>query len=260
MTSAHLDDDAVSALLDGEATSEEAAHARRCDDCGERLGRFREAAARIGDVEPIDEVARERAVAAALEARVAPLRAGRWQQRPWLLGAAAVLLLALVVVPLLGDTGSDGDASLAGGDEVARDDATGAADESSGPETGSGAAESTLSLRAPGPVAVGHLGGVDGATLPALVRAALLGSGPSPTTAGDGAAPPEPGAPCEEAVRSRQPRLGDLRLTGTAEVGGRPGTVVVYDVIGSDPAELRAEIVTGADCETLLTSTFPAAE
>lgn len=266
MTSAHLDDDAVSALLDGEATSEEAAHAVVCDACSERMARFRDAAAQIGDPGPVDEVARERAIAAALGAQVVPLRSRRRELPPWLVGAAALIVLALVLVPLLGDTDHDQEDRLAGGDAAARDEES--ALDASAPEVltaptpaGSEAADTTLGMRATEPVAGGHLGEVDDSNVDERVRAALLG--PSPTTAGADAtattAAANPDGPCEEALRSGDAELGNLRMTGTAEVEGRRATIVVYDVSGSDPPALRAYIVAGEGCDVLLASTFPAA-
>lgn len=261
MTSAHLDDDTVSALLDGEATAEEAAHAEGCDACGARLARFRDAAARIGDPGPVDEVARERAVAAALGARVVPLGTRRRGLPPWLVGAAALIVLALVLVPLLGDTGEDEADSLATGDVAARDEGSAgddAAQQESAAAPEAGAAGTTLGMRANEPVAGGHLGEVDGSNIAGRVRAALLG--PSPSAAGGGEASTTTGAaPCEEALRALDAGLGNLRLTGTAEVAGRRATVVVYDADGSDPPALRAYVVAGDGCDVLLVSTFPAA-
>lgn len=257
MTSAHLDDDAVSALLDGEATAEEAAHAEVCEECGQRLAGFRSAAARIGDAAPVDQVARERVIAAALEAQVLPLRPRRQGLPPWLVGAAAVILLALVVVPLFGDTGGDQDDRVASGDAAVQDERS--AEDGAAPEApaaapaGGAAADTALGSRAPEPVAVGHLGEVDGTNVAERVRAAL----PPPST------PPAAGGaagPCDEALRAGDTGLGNLRMTGTAEVDGRGATIVVYDVGGSDPPALRAYVVAGEGCDVLLASTFPASE
>lgn len=258
MTSAHLDDDAVSALLDGEATAEEAAHAERCDACGARLARFRNAAARIGDPGPVDEVARERAVAAALDARIVPLGSRRRGLPAWLVGAAALIVLALVLVPLLGDTGDDEEGRVASGDAATQDEGSAgddAAQQESAAAPEAGAAGTTLGMRATEPVAGGYLGEVGESNIAGRVRATLLG--PSPSAAG-GPEASTVAAPCVEALRGLDTGLGNLRLTGTAEVDGRRATVVVYDLSGSDPPALRAYVVTGAGCDVLLVSTFPA--
>ncbi|MEW6474759.1 MAG: hypothetical protein AB1679_21115 [Actinomycetota bacterium] len=117
----HLDDEILSALLDGDAgDNEAAAHLGACDRCAGRQGEL--AAARVAlagaPVEPVDELTRRRLVAAALqaaeeertsEAAAVPTRArSRWASRhPALIGSAAAVILALLVgVPFV--VGNDG--------------------------------------------------------------------------------------------------------------------------------------------------------
>jgi len=114
----HLDDEILSALLDGDAgdggDSDVAAHLRACDRCS---GRQRElAAARAAlagaPVEPVDELTRRRLMANALAAAPAVGRS-RWASRhPALIGSAAAVVLAVLVgIPfVVGDDGKSGDA------------------------------------------------------------------------------------------------------------------------------------------------------
>ncbi|MDQ1395742.1 MAG: hypothetical protein QOG64_1001, partial [Acidimicrobiaceae bacterium] len=111
MNNAHLDDEALSAVLDGVADAGEAEHVASCLDCQGRLGSFRAVAAAVA--EPVPQRApraREQAIAAALEAG-GSLRASRRQRVPlWLVGVAAALLAVGVAVPLLGGHGLTGTA------------------------------------------------------------------------------------------------------------------------------------------------------
>ena len=86
MTTDHLDDDALSALLDGEATPEEAAHAGECEACTVRAAELRAAARAIAHaVAPVDPARRDAAIAAALGARVVSLDARRRRPPAWAL-------------------------------------------------------------------------------------------------------------------------------------------------------------------------------
>jgi hypothetical protein len=107
----HLDDETLSALLDGDAAEAGGrAHLTACDRCSARqaeLGAARGALA-AAPVEPLDELARRRLVAAAVRAADgAGAAAGadrtRWAQRHRAVigSAAAVLLAVLVSVPFV---------------------------------------------------------------------------------------------------------------------------------------------------------------
>ncbi len=131
-TPAHLDDEVLSALLDGdiaaggaEGDSDAAAHLRACDRCTGRQAELAAARAALAtaQVEPIDELTRRRLVAAALQATgeapavdaAVPLRRARWGSRhPALVGSAAAVVLAVLVgVPfVIGNDGSDNDTTL----------------------------------------------------------------------------------------------------------------------------------------------------
>jgi len=123
-TSDHLEDEILSALLDGDADGEPdaAAHLRACDRCSGRQAELAGARAALAaaPVEPLDELTRRRLVAAALAAAepaseagvraVAPIGRSRWAGRhPALIGSAAAVVLALLVgVPFVVDNGGSG--------------------------------------------------------------------------------------------------------------------------------------------------------
>jgi hypothetical protein len=124
-TSDHLDDEILSALLDGDADGaglDAAAHLRACDRCAGRQAELAGARAALAaaPVEPLDELTRRRLVAAALTA-AEPAPAGeapaavtpigsRWARRhPAFIGSAAAVVLALLVgVPFVIDNGGSG--------------------------------------------------------------------------------------------------------------------------------------------------------
>lgn len=132
-TSDHLDDEVLSALLDGDAAGDPAdaavldaaAHVRACDRCTGRqaeLAGVRTALAGAS-VEPVDELTRRRLVAAALtagageqagrESVALPSGRSRWLARhPALIGSAAAVVLGLLVgVPFVIDGEPSGEKS-----------------------------------------------------------------------------------------------------------------------------------------------------
>ena len=123
----HLDDELLSALLDGEAWpahADAAAHLQACDRCAGRQAELAGARAALAaaPVEPLDELTRRRLVAAALAAarvdpgREAPAPAAVPHRPvplgpapPGLIGSAAAVVLALLVgVPFVFDNGGPG--------------------------------------------------------------------------------------------------------------------------------------------------------
>ena len=131
-TSDHLDDEILSALLDGDATGDAVeagpdatAHLLACDRCARRQAELASARAALAaaPVELLDDLARRRLMAAALAAAeasppaeapggVAPIGESRWARRhPALIGSAAAVVLALLVgVPFVaGNSGSGRD-------------------------------------------------------------------------------------------------------------------------------------------------------
>lgn len=257
----HHPDDALSALLDGEATSEEAAHVEACGRCAARTDELRRAANLIGSpVPPVADDRREAAIAAALDARVLSLEHRRRRMPPaWLLGAAAVVVLALGLLPLLARDGGDDAQDTAAGDAAATMEA---------PAADGGAEEdATTMFRAqPAPVDAGDLGTLDGDEIRDRVTAALLAPTPesvgateadesATTTVAGAAAPPT----CEGAVRAADPEAGALRLTARATVEGRAAQLLAFEVAGPDAVQLRVYVVADGDCDTVLrTVSFPA--
>ena len=244
----HLDDDVLSAVLDGEAAADESLHADACERCASRIADLRDASMLVRSPVPdVDPAQREAAIAAALaaaalaagdrRAEVVPLR--RRLPAAWL-ATAALVAVALALVVLLPRDRDDDLASRGVTDEAAEmaaDDAAG-----TGGETMSALAE---------PVDGGDLGELAGADLQAAIseafarRATALDapagaeSAPATTTAGAEVA-------CVDAVRDGNPRLAELvfRATGTFE--GEPVVVLAFDVV--EDGEVRRWVyVVGAE-------------
>lgn len=230
----HLDDEALSAVLDGEASADESQHADTCAACSARLATLRDASMLVrSPVAPADPERRELAIAAALEAfdagKVVPMR--RRVPPAWL-GVAAAALVAVAAVSLL--RGGDGPSS----DEVA----TGAddADEPAQLESIEEAGDQAATMSAPaGPIDLGDLGELDGTDLRATLddsaqrsaagsgAAAGSGGGASDSALADGA---EAAVPCEQAIREGNPDLGALALRATGTYQGDPVIVLGFDV------------------------------
>ena len=171
----HLDDETISAALDDEPIDDDArAHLDGCASCRARLDAFgRVAAAVAAPVTAPSASSRDDAIAAALAAAAAPARPTR-NLTPWL-AAAAVIVLLLVAVPLIGALSSGNDR-----DQVAtnaRDNAT-----SGGTSAAAGSGDATT--KAAGPP---YLGALDAANLAAVVGRQV---GVAPTAAPSVAAAP----------------------------------------------------------------------
>lgn len=152
----HLDDEAVSAALDGQATASDRLHLAGCERCSARRDALEAARAAIAaPVETLDEAARRMLLSRALEGAVVVSPATsmshsrrRWFERPAMAGAAAAaVLVALVAVGSM--VGGDG----GGTDESASRSAAPAAE---GPE-------SLAQDSAAGGLFVGELGDVSSA-------------------------------------------------------------------------------------------------
>jgi len=110
--SSHLDDEALSAAIDGAADPGVIDHVASCARCRSRHGELSRARAELAaaPVEPLDELTRRRLIAAALaSAPNATSRARRaWYQRPAFAGAVAAGILAVLAsVPFITGDGSD---------------------------------------------------------------------------------------------------------------------------------------------------------
>lgn len=253
MTERHADFEALSAYVDGEAP-EWADHVEGCAACRGAAADIRSVASAVSaPVGPPDGVAREAAIAAAMEAlsvaptvpadrarpRLAPERpaAGhRWASRPWAMPAVAA-----VVIAVLGFSGlilttyrsSDNTTTVAGG--ALESDA----------KAGGGAGVAAAAPTAP-PADLGDI--ADAATL--RNRAQAAGGNPPPAASGrsssssnsgaqsDASAVPGP-TPAQSPTNSGvtgSPLGGTSVATGGA--GGASGSAT--NVVGTRPCEERA--------------------
>lgn len=247
MTTDHLDDEAISAHLDGEATPAEAEHVDGCETCTARLAELRAASEAVGSPVDLGFADRDAAVAAAMAAapasNIAPMASRRRRQAPpqWL-AAAAALLVVVALVPVLGSLrggGDDADETAASGE--AQEDATTFDAESSGG-----------SELAAAPFDAGDIGEVDVGGLRALVEEAVT----APQTAmraeesdddaqeeaevGGGVASAAPAADavpalCEDASRTDFPEMGALRYRAVGTFQGEEVSVLAFEL----PAEVQ---------------------
>ena len=269
----HLDGEATSAALDGEATAEETAHLAGCAPCQAGVARLRPVQTAVAAPVALDGAAREAAITAALAAfepdaagptlgdEVAPFDASARRSRrrptsrrgaelaPWL-GLAAVLLLLVLAVPLLGGLGGgdDGDTAATGG-------MAGGSEETA--DGGEAAQDSATAMAAAPAVDVGELGALEaGADLRSVVDGALgpvadeggRAAGAATTTAQDGGrieageagGSTEQAGACEASVRGELPEAGALLLVGTASVEGDPAFVYGFAAPDERPTVLIA--------------------
>lgn len=272
----HLNDDALSAILDGDEVPG-ADHTATCASCRGRLDALSAAAAAVGaPPAPPDPGRREAAVAAALAAAgatddgtatagagaeeepagaVATLPRRRSAPR-WLLAAAAAIAVAALAVPLA--TSDDGD------DRVAT--SSGDHDTFAG-GAGGGAATSEGT---PGVADGGDLGAIGAGTdLRPVVHQALDGrergagltadgtgldasssAGTEESTAADRAPSSAAAAPvaCLDAARDRHGAVGSLVFRATATFDGRPAVVLAF--LHDDRLVARVLAVEGCDLLT----------
>jgi hypothetical protein len=268
--SRHLDDEQLSALLDGLAEPADVAHAESCQECAARIESWR-TAVRLAATPPADPpaVIREAAIHAALSARspaVASTREVTPIRRSWrrsvadhgraVAGAAAALLivagLSTAVAVSSGGGSSKGVASIAGPTRVpATAPVGGAGTTSSG--AGSAGAGAGASASAAGPPFGPILGTyTDPSALAAALRAAMNASpAPGPTKAT--ATPPAPETPsCQsEAARVAGARNSPV-VDGSLTYQGTPAVAYVFVVNGRAVAVVERI----AGCATLIELTL----
>lgn len=251
----HDDDEIVSASIDGEATPAEAARVSSDPVLHARRTELEAAAIAVGGSVPgAPEAARERAIAAALDAMgtepatpapVVPLR--RRSSVRWLAAAAAVALLAVGLGALL-RRGSDTTASTTAAREAASSSSgpagvasSGAAGAPTADSTLGAAAAATPTTHADQRSATADLGSF---ATPAALAAALRSPAPAPTTTAgtvtraDGAAASTCPAPAS---------LTAIDEVATATLAGQP--VVVY--VGTGATGARAFVAVDAGCATV---------
>jgi hypothetical protein len=262
MSQAHPTDEQLSASLDGHDDGA-AAHAVGCETCQARLAELRSVIALVAQVPPVDDVARERALALAVDTPMAPdiglARPGQSRVRGgragvWLAAAAAVVLV-LLAVPLLTRGG--------GHDPVASRDS---ADEASEKSAGAGGATAASDGLRYG----GDLGDFsDPSKLRDVVAPALesFGAGqavsgpsdaasPSTTTTGGPQSPAvlSSGLPsCADVVaRDYGGGLGPLVYTASVRWNRTPAVVLAYLVAGASGGLDHRVYVLSTDRCTLL--------
>lgn len=232
--SEHLDDQALSAILDGEEPP--SAHLHGCDDCRARSDQLQAAARLIGiAVPPTDPRRREAAIVVALAANH-PARV-RWRPPPGALAAAAVLLAIAALVPLLltrGGGSDDTEKSTLADSNASRPFA---ADDRA---LGAGGSQEAMIAA---PTMAGDLGTIDDNDLRTRVLDVL--------NAPPQASPDTPIA-CEDDVRTMDREAGRLVLFGQATVNKRAGFVLVFEVEDSDPIKLTAYVVAQDNCAQVL--------
>jgi hypothetical protein len=270
----HLDDEQLSAHLDGEgrdaagADDEAVAHLRSCPSCQARSSALRRVAAVVGEAVPSPPSgAEDEAVQAALAAwdeeharrhhgslaQLAPRRARALPR--WAVVAAAVVVVVLLAVPVIaaltGEVnrpsptalgGSDGRAELAQGFVEGGD----LGDHSDGEALGAAVRQRLGAPQRPADAAAPE--GTPG----------IASQGGEPGEPPTAAAPP-PSArrspPCESAVRSTYGQgLGPLVFTASLRWRGTPAVLLVYRLTDprSQALARRAFVMSADTCELLV--------
>ena len=258
----HPTDEQLSAALDDEDAGAQA-HASSCPSCAARLAGLRAVAAAIGaPVAASDELARERAIGAAIRGGAEIPGRRRVTRAPLILGAAAALVLVLLSVPLLTkDRARDDVATLASGDESASVHGGDLGELSDprqlsaiiGPAIGEtatdGAATSTGEAR--------DSGGQSNADEIGAERApSATGEPPQVLRAPNRSAAEavEPAkVPCRAETRETYgTRLGPLVYSATVTWAGTPAAVLAYEVLGATgPLNHRVFVVAQSSCTPL---------
>lgn len=258
-----LDDEALSAHLDGEGDAATAEHLASCAICEARLGELRAAAQTVGAaVAPPSDAARnaavEAAVAAASGAEVKPTR----PRIPAWVAAAAVIVLLLAAVPIVLATrdSSDEVAQRTANDAFggSAEGAVAAPAEDIGAQSDPQALARLLDERmrtprapVPGGVAAAQSGSDDGR------ESAAEDSGASLT---QGAATGAPvGPPClNEARAAGANRVGALLYTALLEWRASPAVVHVFQAPDPKATTLtrRAFVLARSDCQLLVAPSF----
>ena len=244
----HLDDEELSALLDGEADGRAQEHLGSCDGCAARLAQLQVAARAVAEPpSPLPPGRRAAIIAAALGAPSgsdvgsppkapppAPSRRSLATARPWMAAAAAVVVAVAAAVPVVrSQLDTPRDVPTGTGDSAAATTVVPGAESADEARAAIQLGEIDLgTLRSDG-TAVEELAG-------RLVERGAPGGGDAPGAALRQAAPPsgeESAAPshsagdfgCETHVRGNHPEL--LRLVGVA---GATVEGVAVDVLGFD--------------------------
>ena len=245
-----LDDDALSAHLDGEGDAATAAHLEECATCRARLEQLRAAADAIASpVPPVDERDRRRAVATALAS--GGIASGRRRPVPaWVAAAAAAVVLVLAAIPVVSSLrdGRDAQFNSAQGDASGTEAAVGSDDlgDQSDPAALRTLLEQRVGEAAPAPAA-------DALTAePATESGGGAGGSGAPAGGGSG---PDCLAAAREAAGGP---LGPLLYRAALQWEGAPATVFVFRGPDPDASALtrRAFVMARRDCQLLVAQSF----
>jgi hypothetical protein len=256
----HLDDEALSAVLDGEGTVAEAAHAESCDACSARLAELRDASVLVATpVPPGDDARREASIAAALAVlgteapgNVVPLR--RRLPTQWLAAAAALLVVIGAFAFVGSSTGDDDDSTAAG--NAAADTAGGSSDDSASADE-----DTAMALSAPATVDGGDLGVIELGDLRSSVEGGLAAresASPEadavPSTAAGATQFADDGGvvPCEAEVRTGNDQLGQLVYRATGTLNDEAVIVLAFGVDG----DTWVYVVSASGCEVRNQQTY----
>lgn len=262
----HLDDETLSAYLDGVGGSADApTHLAGCPACAARLEHLATASRAVATApSPLAAARRDAMLEAALGAAAPEVEArtvaeGGARRRSWLVAAAAVVALG-VAVPVVGSQLGRG-----GVEEQLATDTGGSAPEAATemaqvpPAPGTDLGELDLAaLRQGGPALEqlrAQLGGERGDEYDRESGTALdapaLGEGPGQAAS---EANPAPLGDCEPPVRAERPELGPLTTAASATVDGELVNVLAFT--SGEPGSLLAVIVT-ASCAELAAIALP---
>ncbi|HUF33652.1 MAG TPA: hypothetical protein VMN58_10655 [Acidimicrobiales bacterium] len=259
----HLDDEALSALIDGEAMPQTGDHAGACDACEGRLEALRHAARAVADPPPApDDETRERAIAAAIAAapaeparRTGVVTLAPRRRRPapvWLVSAACLAALILGVGLVRGMDGGDDDS------------VTMEASPTAGPSVVDGGDLGDLHARSDLRIPV-QSALRDGETAAAGEDGDLADDGMNAMTSDDAESrelttpqrsAAEPGDTCLEEARQLDDGLGALRYRARARFDGAAAVIYAFDVDGDERMSLRVVVLETAGCEVRLVSSF----
>jgi hypothetical protein len=277
----HLDDEALNAVLDGEASEEERAEAAACANCSARLDRLRLVAAALAAPGPSPDATRRRvAIDAALRAgepvaAALPFRRRRWPVSPAWAAAAAVVAAGALAVPLVDDLAGRGqgrDQATAARDtaEQSAGDVANAtpgkgflADQEASPtdEDGRSGRSAPAAPRDLGVIGLSDLDELAASIERDLQRDPPLElTTPGPAPAAEAARPEggeESGASraaaagerCEDAARGRDDALGPVLYTAQATVDGRPAVVLAFEA--GAPPTIRLLVLATDGCAEL---------
>lgn len=228
----HLDDQELSALVDGDATDVERAHLEACDICTGRLRAWRRAVGRLAEVPVAPETSRDAAVRAAVASAEERTRARRGVL-PWVAAAAVVLAVAGGVAAGVEAGGSGHTPTVAAGPAATTQTTV---SRKTPKATGSAANKDLAQGR------VGQLGDIPGvAALVTSVRSALAEGSLAPSAAANTPQSPAEFAPVSSCSPDSAAKGASVRYEARLTYEGKPAVVFVLSRTGGDEAVVLAD-------------------